>query len=105
MLRRQNGTGTMDRPISRVWRVVTTCTLLGLTLGVATLRVPARGSEGEEPAAAPPYIVTTMTSAAGTPISPRSPGRKVGSIAFRPAATFRRMDSSVIMPCSTSSGY
>ena len=70
MLRRQNGTGTMDRPISRVWRVVTTCTLLGLTLGLATLRGPARGGEREEPPAAPPYIVSTTTRAAGTPIIP-----------------------------------
>jgi hypothetical protein len=99
MLRRQNETGTMDRPLSRVWRVVTTFTLLGLTLGVATLRGPARGGEGEDPAAGTTYIVTTTTRATGTPfLPPYVHEGTTGLIGFRPAATFRRMDSGLILP-------
>jgi len=89
----------MDRPLSRVWRLVTTFTLLGLTLGVATLRGPARGGEGEEPAAATSKVRTTNTRATGTtPLPPYVQEGTAGLIAFRPAATFRRMDSGLILP-------
>jgi hypothetical protein len=99
MLRRQNGTGTMDRPLSRGWRLVTTFTLLGLTLGVATLRGPARGGEGEEPATATSKVRATTTHATGTPIlPPYVPEGAAGLIAFRPAAIFRRMDSGITLP-------
>jgi len=99
MLRRQNGTGMMDRPLSRVWRLVTTFTLLGLTLGVATLRGPARGGEGDEPAAATSKIPPTASPATGTPLlPPYIQEGAAGLIAFRPAATFRRMDSGLIVP-------
>jgi hypothetical protein len=90
MLRGQNGTGTMDRPFSRVGRLVTTCTLLSLTLGVAMLRGPARGGEGEKPAAS--SKVRTTTRATATPLLPPYVQEgAAGVIAFRPAATFRRM--------------
>jgi hypothetical protein len=99
MLRRQNGTEPTDRPFSRVWRLVTTFTLLGLTVGVAMLRGPARGGESEEPAAGTPFIVTTTNPATGTPLlSPYVQEGAAGVIAFRPAATFRRMDSGLILP-------
>ena len=84
-----DGLGASSRPV----------TLLGLTLGVATLRGPARGGEGEEPAAATSNIVTTTTSATGTPFMPPYVQEgTAGLIAFRPAATFRRMDSDLILP-------
>jgi len=99
MLRRQNGTGTMDRPLSRVWCIATTFTLLGLTLGVATLRGPARGGEDDEPAAATSKVRTTTTPATGTPLLPPYVQEgAAGLIAFRPSATFRRMDSDLILP-------
>jgi hypothetical protein len=99
MLRRQDGTGTIDRPLSRAWRLVTTCTLLGLTLGVAALRGPARGGEGEGPAAVTSNVPTTTTRATGTPfLPPYIQEGSAGLIAVRPAATFRRMDSSLILP-------
>jgi hypothetical protein len=99
MLRRQNGAGTTDRPNSRVWRLVMTFTLLGLTLGVATLRGPARGGEGEEPDASTSKVGTTTTRMTGTPLSPPYvPEGSAGLIAFRPAATFRRMDPGLIWP-------
>ncbi len=99
MLRRQNGTGTMDRPLSRGWRLVMTFRLLGLTLGVMTLRGPARGGEGEEPATATSKVRATTSSATGTPYCPPYVQEgAAGLIAFRPTATFRRMDSSLILP-------
>src|SRR5262249_33758659 len=98
MLRRQNGTGTMDRPLSRGWRLVTAFTLLGLTLGVATLRGPARGGEGEEPAAATSKVRTTTRPTGTQFLPPYVPEGTVGLIAVRPAATFRRMDSGLILP-------
>ncbi len=105
MLRRQDGTGTMDRPFSRVWRLGTTVALLGLTLGVATLRGPARGGEGDDPDAARSKARTTTDGAAGAPfVPPYVQEGMAGLIAFRPAATFRRMDSDVIMPLLTTLG-
>jgi hypothetical protein len=99
MLRRQDRTETMDRPLSRAWRLVTTCTLLWLTLGVAALRGPARGGEGEAPAAATSKVPTTTTRATGTPfLPPYVQEGSAGLIAIRPAATFRRMDSGLILP-------
>jgi hypothetical protein len=103
MLRRQNGAGAMDRPLSGAWRLVTTVTLLGLTLGVAMLRGPVRAGAGDEPAAGKSNfgttVGTTATQAAVAPIVPAYvQDGMVGLIAFRPAATFRRMDPGVILP-------
>jgi hypothetical protein len=99
MLRRENGTGTMDRPLSSVWRLVTTFTLLGLALGVATLRGPARGGEGEEPAAATSKMSRTLPPATGKPLLPPYVQEgAAGLIAFRPAATLRRMDPGLLWP-------
>lgn len=93
MLRDQSGTRTYDRPSSGAWRLATSFTLLGLTVGVATLRGPARGDEGEAPATAASKVRTTSTRAAGTPLSPPYVGDGMaGLIAFRPAAALRLMD-------------
>jgi hypothetical protein len=99
MLRCQNETEAMDRPPSRVWRLVTIITLFGLTLGVATLRGPVRAGDGDEPAAGQSKVRTTEPQAAVAPIVPAYvQDGMVGLIAFRPAATFRRMDPGLILP-------
>ena len=80
--------------MSRSWRLLTTVTLLGLTVGVTTLRLPARGGEGDKPAPA-----ASVVRAANSPIiPPYVDDAMAGMIAFRPAATFRRMGSDLILP-------
>jgi hypothetical protein len=99
MLRRQNGTGMMDRPLSRFWRLATTFSLLGLALGVAMLHGPALGGEGEKPATATPNIVTTSNRATGPLLlPPYVPDGATGLVVFRPAATFRRMSPDLVVP-------
>ncbi|MDG3004957.1 M56 family metallopeptidase [Paludisphaera mucosa] len=81
MLREQDETRADDRPMVGIRRVATALALASLTLGVASLRGPARGDE-------PP---PASAQEAGSPIAlPYVGDDKCGLVAFRPAATFRR---------------
>ncbi|WZP00433.1 M56 family metallopeptidase [Isosphaeraceae bacterium EP7] len=92
MLRDQNETGTGQRPSSGAWRLTTALALLGLTIGPAMLRGPARAADDEAPAPVlasaepgPPALPTTET-----PFNtPHARKGMAGLIAFRPAAALR----------------
>jgi hypothetical protein len=89
MLRDQNQMETPDRSSSKTWRGLTSLALLGLTLGVATLRGPA--SVADEPTAAP-AVAKSSGSAMNEPITPLYvPDDVAGLVAFRPASIYRRM--------------
>ncbi len=49
MLRDQNEDPTSDRSNPRTWRLLASFTLIGLTIGVATLRGPARADDEKAP--------------------------------------------------------
>jgi hypothetical protein len=77
MLRIDDETDTNDRRGSSAWRLATALGLLALTLGVATLRGPARAAEK-----------ATAAAATSGPLYLRDGGD--GVVVMRPAATFRR---------------
>ena len=95
MLRDPSGTGSIERPASGPWRLWTSLALLGLTVGVATLRGPARGAEGDPPAPA----AKSPTQAANSPVTPfYVPEGVSGLVVFRPAATVRRSGMDKVVP-------
>jgi beta-lactamase regulating signal transducer with metallopeptidase domain len=93
MLRDQSENETYGRPNSGMWRLLASFTLLSLTIGVATLRGPARAAADDVPATtAKPQVPT-----ANEPIAvPYVPDGSSGVIAFRPAATARQMNTDTL---------
>jgi beta-lactamase regulating signal transducer with metallopeptidase domain len=90
MLRKESSANRVERPLSRGRRVLTVLALLTLTIGIATLRGPARGADdsraptdkaGIEP---PPLRETSRSFAA-----PFVRAGMDGVAVFRPASAFR----------------
>jgi len=89
MLRDQHEKGTTHQSSSTIWRGLTSLALLGLTVGVATLRGPARAAD--EPTAAL-GAAKSSGPVMNEPITPLYvPDGVAGLVAFRPASIFRRM--------------
>lgn len=90
MLRDESRTRMIERPWTRSRRMVTAFGLLGLAVGVATLRVPAWGAE-EGPSPAAPAVATLPEPREQTrppfPIYLRKGAD--GILVVRPAAAFR----------------
>jgi hypothetical protein len=92
MLRDESNTKLFDRPYSSAWRVLTVFGRVGLTIGVATLRGPARGDDDTQSSAAKAEVA---------PPQPRDPSKSVvapyvrespyGMAVVRPAAAFRHI--------------
>ena len=90
MLRDQSQSKAFDRTWSRPRRLMAACGLIGLSMGVATLRGPARGAEDGPSLAATPVIARP---------EPREPSKAFvapyviegmdGAAVIRPAAAFR----------------
>jgi hypothetical protein len=95
MLQDQSPSMTFDRPWSRTRRGLAALSLVGLTLGVATLRGPARGAEDGPLPAARPYLVNPSRDHAINPGHDRPFGPLYlregadGIIMARPAAALR----------------
>ncbi len=107
MLRDETRTGNFDRPWSGARRLLTACGLLGLTIGVATIRGPARGAEDAPPATvpAPAKAGTPAPHAVEAPFEPFYVSDTMngvftmnGVLAFRPAAAFRRTGMGRLAP-------
>jgi hypothetical protein len=91
MLRDQSKATPSDRPMSSALRVLTLFGLLGLTIGVATLRGPARGAEDGLPAAPKAEVAAPERRDQTKPAIPIFiPEGADGVILLRPAAAFRR---------------
>ncbi|HKI20945.1 MAG TPA: M56 family metallopeptidase, partial [Isosphaeraceae bacterium] len=91
MLRDESSTKTFDRPWSRARRLLTAFGLLGLTIGVATLRGPARGAEGGPSPAAKAVVAATERRDQTNPSIPiYTRERADGVFLVRPAAAYRR---------------
>jgi beta-lactamase regulating signal transducer with metallopeptidase domain len=91
MLRDESKAKTFDRPWSSARRVLTAFSLLGLTIGVATLRGPARGAEGGPSPAAKAEVAAAESRDQTKPDIPIFiPEGADGVIVLRPSAAFRR---------------
>jgi beta-lactamase regulating signal transducer with metallopeptidase domain len=91
MLRDESKSKTLQRPWSRARRLITAFGLLGLTIGVATLRGPARGAEDGPPPAAKAEVAAPEPRDQTNPSIPiYIRERADGVVVVRPAAAFRR---------------
>jgi beta-lactamase regulating signal transducer with metallopeptidase domain len=91
MLRDESTTQPFNRTWSSAGRMLTAFSLLGLTIGVATLRGPAQGAEGGPSPAAKAEVAAAESRDQTKPAIPIFiPEGADGVILLRPAAAFRR---------------
>ncbi len=105
MLRDQSQSKAFDRTWSSARRLLAAFGLIGLTMGVATLRGPARGAEdGPSPAAPAVVAATEAREPSKAFVAPYVREGKDGVAVVRPAAAFRHkgMDPLLaIVECGT----
>ena len=90
MLRDESKTRQSDRPLSTVRRMLTLFGLLGLTIGVATLRGPARGAgDGPSSAAEAVGAAPQLRDPSKSFVAPYVREGTDGAAVIRPAAAFR----------------
>ena len=91
MLRDESKAKTFDRPWSSARRLLSAFGLIGLTIGVATLRGPAGAAEDSPPLAANAAVAAPESRDQTKPSIPiYIPEDADGVILLRPAAAFRR---------------
>ncbi len=90
MLRDESKTREPDRPLSSVRRILTLFGLLGLTMGVATLRGPARGAD-DGPSSATQAVepAPQLRDPSKSFVAPYVREGTDGAAVIRPAAAFR----------------
>ena len=99
MLRDGSTTQPFDRPWSSARRILTAFSLLGLTIGVATLRGPARGADGGPSPAAKAEVATAEPRDQTEPFGPLYLREGAdGVVIVRPAAALRHNGMDSIVP-------
>ena len=99
MLKNENETMVSGRAWSKARRLATALGLVALTIGVATLRGPARAADGPPALSAEAKVKAPEAPAIATPFQVNYiPDGMAGVVAFRPAAIFRRTGMVLIAP-------
>jgi beta-lactamase regulating signal transducer with metallopeptidase domain len=99
MLRDESNTDPSDRPLSPVRRTFAFFTLLGLTMGVVTLRGPARGADDGPPPAAKAEVAANEPRDQIKPFGPLYLREGAdGVVIVRPAAALRHNGMDKIVP-------
>ena len=90
MLRDESNAKLFDRPLSSARRTLTFFGLVGLTIGVATLRGPARGSDDTKSPAVKSEVVALLShKPLNSFVTPYVREGRDGMVVIRPAAAFR----------------
>jgi beta-lactamase regulating signal transducer with metallopeptidase domain len=99
MLRDESNTKPSDRPLSSARRMLTLFGLIGLTIGVATFRGPARGADDSPSPAAKAEVATAEPRDQTEPFGPLYLREGADGVAIvRPAAALRHSGMDRIIP-------
>jgi len=99
MLRQETNSMLFDRPLPRALWMLTVFALVGLTIGVTTLRGPARGDEdGASPAAKAEVALSQPHDPSKSVVVPYVREGWDGVAVIRPAAVFRHKGMDRLLP-------